>query len=181
VGVLAIGGVAAKPQVDKTPVVIMFKDKPNIDLIKQHHGEIKSVYHIKPALATSLPKNMVGVLRKQLEIECIIEDKEVFLVQQELPWGVDRIDADNVHTYGNKGTGINVAIMDTGIDYTHEDLNDNYYGGYDFGGRFARLGKNDDDPMDKNGHGTHCAGIVAAEDNDVGVIGCVLQRYTYTQ
>lgn len=178
--VLVISGTAAKPQVEmeKIPVIIMFKDKPNIDLIKLHHGEIKSVYHIKPALAASLPKNVIDVLGKHSEIEYIVEDKEVFLVGQELPWGVDRIDADVVHSC-NKGTGVNTAIMDTGIDYTHGDLNDNYYGGYDFGGRIVWLGRNDDDPMDKQGHGTHCAGIVAAEDNNIGVIGVAPEAHLY--
>ena len=51
-----------------------------------------------------------------------------------------------------------VAVIDTGIDYTHPDLAANYAGGYDF--------VNDDyDPLDDNGHGTHVAGTVAACDD----------------
>ncbi|MGN1403349.1 MAG: S8 family serine peptidase [Ruminococcus sp.] len=71
-----------------------------------------------------------------------------------------------------------VALVDTGIDYTHPDLAERmwenpYVGtgklngvhGYDF----ANM---DDDPMDDNGHGSHCAGIIAAQaDNDTGVSG----------
>ncbi len=60
--------------------------------------------------------------------------------------------------------GINVSILDTGIDYNHPDLAANYRGGYDFV-------NNDTDPMDDHGHGTHCARIVAAVDNEIGVIG----------
>ncbi len=53
------------------------------------------------------------------------------------------------------GIGVTVAVIDTGIDYTHPLLAGPYLGGYDF--------YNDDpDPMDDNGHGTHVAGIVAA-------------------
>ncbi len=91
-----------------------------------------------------------------------------------LPWGVDRINAELVWngTEGgtdvvagrNAGDGINVSIQDTGIDYNHPDLAGNYKGGYDFV-------NNDADPMDDHGHGTHCAGIVAAVDNEIGVIG----------
>ncbi len=66
------------------------------------------------------------------------------------------------------GQGTRVAIIDTGIDYTHPDLGNGFgpshrvIGGYDFV-------NNDNDPMDDNGHGTHVAGIVAANGGVVGV------------
>ncbi|MDQ1371348.1 MAG: Peptidase protein, partial [Candidatus Thermoplasmatota archaeon] len=66
------------------------------------------------------------------------------------------------------GLGIVVAIIDTGVDYTHPDLGGGIgptykvIGGYDF--------VNDDsDPMDDNGHGTHVAGIIAADGGILGV------------
>ena len=60
------------------------------------------------------------------------------------------------------GNPIGVAVIDTGIDYTHPDLAANYAGGYDF----FNL---DDDPMDDHGHGTHVSGtIAAAMDNLTG-------------
>ncbi|MDO4176474.1 MAG: S8 family serine peptidase, partial [Bacillota bacterium] len=66
--------------------------------------------------------------------------------------------------------GTVVAVIDSGVDYTHEDLDDvmwsdgNGKHGYDFCNE-------DSDPMDDNGHGTHCAGIIAAEWNGIGVSG----------
>lgn len=66
------------------------------------------------------------------------------------------------------GFGIKVAVIDTGIDYNHPDLGAGYgpgfkvVGGYDFV-------DDDPDPLDLNGHGTHVAGIVAANGELVGV------------
>lgn len=60
-----------------------------------------------------------------------------------------------------------VAVVDTGVDYTHEDLENRvlYELGYDFA-------NDDDDPMDDNGHGTHVSGIIAAEaNNGIGITG----------
>ncbi|SDQ66860.1 S8 family peptidase [Virgibacillus salinus] len=64
---------------------------------------------------------------------------------------------------GNSGQ--EVAILDTGVDYRHEDLNSKTILGYDFV-------QNDYKPMDRNGHGTHVAGTAAAETNNgIGIAG----------
>ena len=52
------------------------------------------------------------------------------------------------------GAGVVIAVIDSGVDYTHPDLVGGYLGGYDFVNEDA-------DPMDDHGHGTHVAGIVA--------------------
>jgi len=71
---------------------------------------------------------------------------------------VPLINADDVWGLGYNGTGITIAILDTGIDYTHPDLGGCFgpeckvIGGYDF----VNL---DSDPMDDHGHGTHVSGI----------------------
>jgi subtilisin family serine protease len=79
---------------------------------------------------------------------------------QILPWGVDRIDAE---LNANKGAGVGVAIIDTGIDLTHPDL-----AHVVAGANFVRQGQA---PNDDNGHGTHVAGIVAAANNSFGYVG----------
>ncbi|MBP2243007.1 minor extracellular serine protease Vpr [Cytobacillus eiseniae] len=67
------------------------------------------------------------------------------------------------------GKGVKVGVIDTGIDYTHPDLRKNYGGGHD-------LVDGDDDPMETNAehgegtlHGTHVAGIIAANGKINGV------------
>ncbi len=78
-----------------------------------------------------------------------------------------------------------VAVLDSGVDYTHEDLAPNMWmrpasvapyrddelGVVDDVHGFNAI-DNDSDPMDQNGHGTHCAGIIGAEgENDIGIAG----------
>lgn len=80
---------------------------------------------------------------------------------QKLPTGIDRINAEQKV---NTGTGINVAIVDTGILSAHPDLSGKVVGGKDCsrsGGGY----------IDQNGHGTHVAGTVAALNNTKGVVG----------
>jgi len=168
--VLTISVVTAQPA-EKVPVIVGFKDKPDADLIQAHGGRIKCVYNIISAIACELPEPAIEALRKNPKVAYVEGDGVVEAIGEVLPWGVDRIDAEVVHAY-NKGTAVRVAIIDTGIDYTHPDLDANYKGGYDFVNVDA-------DPKDDSGHGTHCAGIVAAEDNDIGVIGVAPEAYLY--
>jgi subtilisin family serine protease/subtilase family serine protease len=65
------------------------------------------------------------------------------------------IDAPEAWAISTGSSSVTVAVIDSGIDYTHPDLAANYAGGDDF--VFG-----DGDPMDDHGHGTHVAGIIAA-------------------
>ncbi|MDK2979305.1 MAG: hypothetical protein PWP52_2019 [Bacteroidales bacterium] len=79
---------------------------------------------------------------------------------QEVPYGIERVG------YGS-GVGKVAWIIDTGIDLDHEDLNVDGSRGFNAFDRGPDAGTLDD----KNGHGTHCAGTVAAIDNAIGVVG----------
>ena len=81
---------------------------------------------------------------------------------QLLPWGVDRIDAEL--NEGSGGAGVTVAIIDTGIQYSHPDLAGAVIAGYN-------VLKPSNPAEDDNGHGTHVAGTVGARDNDIGYVG----------
>lgn len=67
-------------------------------------------------------------------------------------------------TVGPRGEGVNVALLDTGLDPDHPDLRANYRGGYDFV-------NGDPDPRDDNGHGTQVAGVLGARENGFGLVG----------
>lgn len=83
-----------------------------------------------------------------------------------LPYGIKMIDAPDVWATGEKGNGVVVAILDTGIDTTHPDLKDRIIGGHNFTDDGAP-----EDFTDRNGHGTHVAGIIGASEEGSGVIG----------
>lgn len=88
-----------------------------------------------------------------------------------LPWGVNQIDAELA--WGTStGSGVKVAIIDTGIDLDHPDLAVNIAGNINI----INPAKTGDDD---NGHGTHVAGTVAAVGNDIGVIGVAFTARLY--
>lgn len=93
---------------------------------------------------------------------------------QEMDWGVNRIDADLAWATST-GWGVKVAILDTGIDIDHPDLS--VAGGVNVLGPFRKTAPKDYN--DDNGHGTHVAGIVAALDNTVGVVGVAPNAQLY--
>jgi subtilisin family serine protease len=77
-------------------------------------------------------------------------------------WGLDMIRADQAHSV-TRGDGAVVAVIDTGVEAGHEDLQGRLLPGKDFVDK-------DDTPQDGDGHGTHVSGVVAASsDNGIGV------------
>lgn len=92
-----------------------------------------------------------------------------------VPWGVDDSDADQVHSVlSNRGAGIKVAFIDTGVDCTHPDLASRIIGGFDFVSGTASYCSYYD------GHGTRVAGILAAASNGSGVVGMAPDASLYS-
>ncbi len=101
-----------------------------------------------------------------------------------VPDGWDYMNTNNIHPGGS--SDVVVAVIDTGVDYNHLDLRNNIWintaeiagNGLDDDGNgyiddvygWDCVG-DDKDPMDDNGHGTHVAGIIAAENNELGGVG----------
>jgi len=86
-------------------------------------------------------------------------------------WGPQKIEADWAWNTTMGDPSVLVAVVDTGIDWNHPDLAGNYVPlGYDWV-------NNDPDPMDDHGHGTHCAGVIAAiVNNSIGMAGLAQVR-----
>jgi subtilisin family serine protease len=78
-------------------------------------------------------------------------------------WEIQKFEIQKYWKY-SMGEGVKVAVIDTGCDLEHDDLIDNLLPGYNF----VNEGKS---PIDRNCHGTHVAGTVAASDNNLGMVG----------
>jgi subtilisin family serine protease len=78
-------------------------------------------------------------------------------------WEINKFDIPDLWKK-TKGEGVKVAVIDTGCDFEHHDLSENMLQGKNF----VENGK---PPMDRNGHGTHVAGTIAASDNNLGMVG----------
>lgn len=146
---------------------------PEKVLIHEHGGVVKKSFHLIPAIAAKVPENTIEKLKTNPRVAYVECDLKFEAAADEYTssWGVQHIGSDIVHAQGINGTGIKIAILDTGIDYDHEDLNDNYKGGISFvQDQQGNVVPGDYDDS-YNSHGTHVAGIIAAENNGIGVIG----------
>lgn len=153
----------APPEEGMVRVIIGF-DKPPQEaeqaLIRGIGGKIKTTYRMIPAIAAQVPEKAIEALKKNPNVTEIEMDTKVYAYEENSNWGIEAIGADIAHANYFLGDGIEVAVIDTGIDDSHSVLE--VYGGYDF----VNL---DNDPADDNGHGTHVAGIIAANNPDIGV------------
>jgi len=182
VTVVLAGGADKETQTNFKKVIVGFDESPNKadeKMIRDCGGKTKYTYHIINAKAVEIPEQAIENIKKNQKVEYVVDDSVVHAAVGEVtPWGVDRIGADLVWS-NNKGNGVKVAIIDTGIDKDHPDLQANIKGGFNFVSNHHRRPADPEKWDDDNGHGTHCAGIVAAVDNDIGVIGVAPEAYLY--
>lgn len=138
-------------------------------------GELGFVYGTAlQGFSVKIPPGQLKKLQDDPSVKYMEEDQVITLIQPDLkinakpvkpdplqstPWGIDRVNGGISYSGQNK-----IWIIDTGIDLDHPDLNVDKVNGWNF---IANTQTADDD----NGHGSHCAGIAAAVNNNIGVIG----------
>ena len=160
---------------EKIGVIILLKSRPSVSSMKSQKnvisalrvsdGDIKYQYHIINGVTAMIPTRSIKAVADRPDVECVYLDYEIHL--PELPEIEESMQGKSVESAGSTGTtedqvwaegidgnGIVVAVIDTGIDKNHPDL---------YGKVIAEKNFVEDEPTtdDLNGHGTHCAGIIA--------------------
>ena len=119
-----------------------------------------------------------------------VETDDILRVNNRIPsdlrypqlWGMDKIAAPRAWDTRTDASSVVVAVIDTGVNYNHEDLSANMwtnpnpgsYSGYTGDLHGINVCNGTGSPLDDNGHGSHCAGTIGAVgDNRVGVAGVV--------
>ncbi|MEN9811189.1 MAG: hypothetical protein RLZZ488_2756 [Pseudomonadota bacterium] len=190
--VVAIGDLSVDEFGFDPATLAMFKKMPN-----RHDDAPASVFDVArikikadDATAVALAINRLHKLPGVMLAEPNVRYKHVAAPSDPLLpslWGLKKINVTGLWPQFNSAGKIVIAVLDTGVDSTHEDLRDNIWRnpgevqgngidddnngfvddiqGWDFV-------NNDADPADSHGHGTHCAGTIAARGNNgLGVVG----------
>jgi subtilisin len=164
----------------KKDYIVVYKahtdpDLASAELVAEYSAEVVSIY--RHALRAAL------VRASEHQIEQIAHDENVSFVEENQEWsidaqtnatGVERVFAttnENIDIDGTNDFTIDadVAVLDTGIDLDHPDLNVIMAINCTLSGPFEGTCSGTKD--DGNGHGTHVAGIIGAIDNNIGVVG----------
>ncbi|UOR10830.1 S8 family peptidase [Halobacillus amylolyticus] len=163
----SIAQASAQKAVEQKAVVedylIGFKSEVNQNVIKGAGGKVLHEYKYMNVVHAKLPEQAVKALSNNPNVDYVEKDQQAQATSQTTPYGIPQINADDVQAQGTTGNGVKVAILDTGIDASHEDLA--VAGGESFV---------DGEPNpfnDGNSHGTHVAGTVAGVNNTLGVLG----------
>ena len=175
---LVASGAAVAPQrseaANKVRIFVQLPDtvkSQDATDIQSLGGKARFFFPRSRTLSLEIPESLLPLLSRFPRFSAIRRVPLMQSVEDTLPWGVDRINAEqvwggaenavNVASGRNDGSGVTVAVLDSGIG-PNSDVT--VAGGTSFVSGVSSY--NDD-----NGHGTHVAGIIAARDNGFGVIG----------
>lgn len=150
-------------------VIVGFKAKADKQAVNSVGGRVKEQFKNFPFVTADLPTDKIDVLKKNKNIDFIEVDGSWSALEQTLPWGIDRVDAEEAHAQGVTGEGIKLGVIDSGAA-PHEDLF--VLGGWNFIDNTSAY-------QDDFGHGTHVTGIAAAVNNQIGVIGAAPELEVY--
>lgn len=173
---LSIATMAVSAQNNHSSYIIVFRPNVNVNVpeFAAAHGlQVSAQYrHVLNGFAATVPAGRLNALSRDPRVAYVEADMEMQIFVQAMPTGLPRafvtsnpnIDIDSADDFR---VDADVAVLDTGIDRQHPDLN--VVGGIDCTSRQGcRAGTSGDDD---HYHGTHVAGTIGALDNNLGVVG----------
>jgi subtilisin family serine protease len=168
----AFAPAAGRPLSAAGRYIVLLKDGESVTAATGRAGRLgvaadRTFRHAVHGFSARLSPSQLASLRSDPAVEVVVPDELISLTAQSTPTGVRRVNTQEsqIAGLGTSGPGVDadVAIVDTGIDKDHEDLN--------IAGGVSCSTDNPNSWGDPNGHGTHVAGIVGAKDNGFGVVG----------
>ena len=143
---------------------------------RDHGVSLGAVYsHALRGFVFVGPAQAAEAIARRMEVAYVEPDQVFHAI--DLPTGIDRADVELKVTIDGAGgdllnSAVRVAVLDTGVDRDHPDLN--VSGGIHFWSIVGFFPRTDDQYDDGNGHGTHVSGTIGAKD-DHGFASCYLK------
>ncbi len=180
-GLLLAGAISPASAKDKEsdPYIVVLKDgvdseKKAEDHEKEGKSQADKVFkYVIQGYSSELTSDQKASLLQDPDVAYIEPDLPISIAAQTVPTGIDRMEAERNAVAKIDGiderANVDVAVIDTGIDLDHPDLNVIASTNCSVTGLLGTscTGTGDDD----NGHGSHVAGSIAALDNTIGVVG----------
>jgi subtilisin len=175
-GLITVGSDKAAAAMTPGRYIVVLKASVSASAVANDHAVVPEfVYsHALNGFSAVVPPGRLNGLQRDPRVEYVELDQPVHLFAQTVPTGIKRIFGDanpeiDIDASDDWRVDVDVAVIDTGIDLDHPDLNVVASTNCSGGGPFTQScgsGGNDG-----NGHGTHVAGTIGALDNNIGVVG----------
>lgn len=154
------------------PAVVLFDKTVDSSLLDQYTQSVDHVYEAIPAAAVTVTEEQKNLLSDMPGVQSIEYDSTVESSSQTVPYSYNMVGAAQRVPSSLTGKGVKIGILDSGIETAHPDLKGRVAGGAcmmtdpDASASACLFGFQDD-----FGHGTHVAGIIAANNNSIGTVG----------
>ena len=153
-----------------------------MEFLNNFKGEVSGIeqYWAFNGFRCDVSEDVISLLEKRADVAYVYRDEVRKMVPdmmeakaaetRDIAWHVEKVNAPAVWNYngstGYNGDGVIVAVVDSGVDYTHIDIAGSMWDGGEYYPHHGYdICHDDDDPMDDYCHGTHVAGIVAGQGN----------------
>ncbi|TYR76009.1 S8 family serine peptidase [Rossellomorea vietnamensis] len=161
--IASASAVSGETSLEETQRIILgFQKETDLSLLEGVEYSLHYIYEEINAISITVPVTEVSRLKKSDAVKWVEPDIVVQTNGQVVDWGHEATNRPAGKDLGLTGEGVKVAVLDSGISKSHPDLK--VAGGVSF---VEGINSYHDD----NGHGTHVAGIIAAQDNGFGTVG----------